>query len=120
MPGSVIRLLADQNFNERIVRGLVRLQPTVDVLHVRNIGFSAASDPVILERAAADGRILLTHDRQTVPAFAYGRVSAGASMAGFFLVSKMLPIGQAIEEILLAIQCMSPEECKDLVKYFPM
>ena len=116
----MIRLLADQNFNERIVRGLVRLQPALDVLHVRDIGLSAAADPVILERAAADGRVLLTHDRQTVPAFAYGRVSAGEPMPGVFLVSKMLPIGQAIEEILLAIQCMSPEECKDLVKYFPM
>jgi hypothetical protein len=81
---------------------------------------TSAADPEILERAAADGRVFLTHDRQTVPAFAYGRVSAGEPMPGVFLVSKMLPIGQAIEEILLAIQCMSPEECKDLVKYFPM
>ena len=41
-------------------------------------------------------------------------------MPGVFLVSKVLPIGQAIAEILLAVQCLSPEECKDIVKYFPM
>jgi hypothetical protein len=115
-----IRLFADQNFNERILKGLARLQPAIDVLHVRDIGLQASADSVILERAASDGRILLTHDRQTLPGFAYARVAAGAPMPGVFLVSKALPIGQAIDEILLAVQCLSPEECKDIVKYFPM
>ena len=113
----VIRLFADQNFNERILKGLAHLPPAIDVLHVRNIGFQAAADSVILERAAADGRIVLTHDRQTLPGLAYARVAARAPMPGVFLVSKVLPIGQAIAEILLAVQCLSPEECKDIVKY---
>jgi hypothetical protein len=116
----VIRLLADQNFNGRILKGLVRSEPTIDIVHVRDIGLSAETDFGILERAAVDGRVLLTHDRQTVPGFAYARVSAGELMPGVFLISKMLPIGQAIDEILLAVQCMSPEECRDIVKYFPM
>lgn len=116
----MIPLLADQNFNGRILNGLARRQPAIDVLHVREIGLQAAADTVILERAAREGRVLLTHDRQTIPAFAYARVSAGEPMPGVFLVSKALPIGQAIDEILLAVHCLSPEECKDIVKYFPM
>jgi len=116
----VIRLLADQNFNGRILNGLARRQPAIDVLHVRDIDLSAAADPLILERAASEGRILLTHDRQTVPAFAYARVSAGEPMPGVFLVRKALPIGQATDEILLAVYCLSPDECRDIVKYFPM
>ena len=59
------------------------------------IGLSAAADPAILERAAFEGRVLLTHDRQTIPGFAYARVDAGEPMPGVFLVSKKLPIGQA-------------------------
>jgi predicted nuclease of predicted toxin-antitoxin system len=116
----VIRLLADQNFNGRILEGLARRQLAIDVLHVRDIGLSAAEDPVILERAASEGRVLLTHDGQTLPGFAYVRVSAGEPMSGVFLVSKALPIGQAIDEFLLAVTCMSPEECNEIVKYFPM
>jgi len=54
----VIPLLVDQNFNERIVRGLRRREPALDLLHVHEIGLSAAADPVILERAAVEGRIL--------------------------------------------------------------
>jgi predicted nuclease of predicted toxin-antitoxin system len=116
----VIRLLADQNFNGRILNGLARRQPAIDALHIRDIGLSAAADSVILERTASEGRILLTHDRQTVPGFAYARVSAGEPMPGVFLVSKALPIGQAIDEILLAVHCLSPDACRDIVKYFPM
>jgi len=89
----VIPLLVDQNFNERIVRGLVRSEPAIDLLRVRAIGLSAAADPVILERAALEGRVLSTHDRQTIPGFAYARVAAGEPMRGVFLISKKLPIG---------------------------
>ena len=116
----MIRLLADQNFNERILKGLVRSQPAIDVVHVRDVGLSAAADPEILERAAADGVVLLTHDRQTIPGFAYARIAAGEAMPGVFLVAETLPIGEAIDEILLAVECMSLDECKDIVKYFPM
>jgi predicted nuclease of predicted toxin-antitoxin system len=116
----VIRLLLDQNFNKRILHGLARRQPSIDLLHVRDIGMSAAADSVILEQAALEGRILLTHDRQTLPRFAYARVSAGEPMPGVFLVSKALSIGQAIDEIPLAIHCLAPAECKDIVRYFPM
>lgn len=41
-------------------------------------------------------------------------------MPGVFLVSNRMPKGQAIEELLLALDCLSAEECKDQVKYFPL
>lgn len=116
----MIRPLVDQNFNARILRGLVQRDPAIDLLHVRDIGLSDASDPVILEQAGLENRVLLTHDRQTIPAFAYARVALGEPMPGVFLVSKKLPIGQAIDAILLAVYCLAPDECKDRVKFFPM
>lgn len=116
----MIRLLVDQNFNARIFQGLVRRDPTIDLLHVRDIGLSAAADPVVLERAASEDRVLLTHDRQIIPSFAYGRVAAQQPMPGVFVVGKKLPIGQAIDELLLAVYCLSLDECKDTVRYFPL
>src|SRR5256885_40771 len=80
----------------------------------------SAPDPRILEWAAMQDRVLLTHDRRTIPPFAYARVAAGQRMPGVFLVSNVMPIGQAIDEILLAVHCLSPNECQDIVKYFPM
>ena len=37
-----------------------------------------------------------------------------------FLVSNDMPIGQAIDELLIAVHCLSADECKNLVRYFPM
>ena len=116
----MIRLLVDHNFNGHIINGLRRREPALDLLHVRDIGLAAAPDPEILEWAAGQDRVLLTHDRRTIPAFAYARSSAGQPMPGVFLVSDDMPTGQAIEEILLAALCLSVDECKDIVRYFPL
>jgi predicted nuclease of predicted toxin-antitoxin system len=116
----VIRLLVDQNFNGHIQDGLTRREPTLELVHVRDVGLATAPDPVILDWAAAQDRVLLTHDRRTIPAFAYERVTAGQHMPGVFLVSDDMATGQAIDELLLAIQCLSADECKDIVKYFPL
>lgn len=116
----MISLLVDQNFNEHILDGLTRRMPDLDAVLVRNVGLAAKVDPVILEWAATHGRVLLTHDRSTIPPFAYARVAAGQTMPGVFLVSDDMPIGQAIEELFVAIQCLRPEECKDRVQYFPL
>jgi predicted nuclease of predicted toxin-antitoxin system len=116
----VIALLVDENFNADILNGLRRRDPGLDIVHVNEVGLAATPDPTILDWAAAQNRVLLTHDRRTIPPFAYSRVAAGQPMPGVFLVDGDLAIGRAIEELLLAVHCLSAEECKDIVKYFPM
>jgi hypothetical protein len=73
----VIRLVADQNFNEHILNGLSRRVQALDIVRVRDVGLTGAEDRAILEWAAREGRVLLTHDRRTIPGFAYERVRAG-------------------------------------------
>lgn len=116
----MIELLIDHNFNEQIVDGLTRRDSTIEFTHLRDIGLAAATDPTILEWAAAHGLVLLTHDRKTLPPFAYARVAAGLPMPGVFLVSDHMPIGQAIDELRIAIDCLSAEECKNQVYHFPL
>jgi predicted nuclease of predicted toxin-antitoxin system len=90
------------------------------MVRVQDVGLTSTSDLAILAWAAANRRILLTHDRDTVPNFVYDRVRAGQPMPGVFLVNDRMPKGQAVDEILLAVQCLSSEECEDLVTYFPL
>jgi predicted nuclease of predicted toxin-antitoxin system len=116
----VLKLVSDENFNGDILRGLFRRRPDLDVVRVQDVGLSSTPDSDILEWAAGEGRILLTHDRDTMPFFAHGRVSAGQPMPGVFLVSDVMPVGQAIDEILLAVDCLTPDECKDFVRFFPL
>jgi hypothetical protein len=116
----VLKLVSDENFNADILRGLYRRRPDLDVLRVQDIGLTAAQDAEILAWAAHEGRILLTHDADTMPYFAYARTKAGQTMAGVFLVSDQMPIGRAIDEILLAVECLTPEECGSFVRFFPL
>jgi hypothetical protein len=41
-------------------------------------------------------------------------------MPGVFVVNDSMSVGQAVEEILLAVECLAPDEAKDLVRYFPL
>ena len=90
----MLRLLADENLDGILVRGLLRLLPALDLVRVQDVGLSNTEDPVILDRAAAEGRILLTHDRQTIPGFAFDRVRLGQTMPGVFVVDDRMPIGR--------------------------
>lgn len=116
----MIRLASDEDFHEDIVRGLSRRAPVLEIVTVRSAGLRGADDPAILAWAASQGRVLLTHDRQTMSRFAYDRVERGQAMPEVFIVDNQMPIGQAIEEILLAAECGTEDEWKNLVTFFPL
>jgi hypothetical protein len=96
----VLAFLTDENFKGDIVRGLRQQRPDLDLVRVQDIGLSGAGDQVILERAAQQARLLLTHDVKTVTKYAYERVGAALPMPGVVEVARWLPIGRAVEEIL--------------------
>lgn len=63
----MLRFLADENFRGHIYRALIRDKPDLDVVRVQDVGLSGADDPAILECAAEQERIVLTHDRDIHP-----------------------------------------------------
>jgi len=116
----MLRLAADENFNNNIVRGLLRRQPGLDIVRLQDVGLSGADDPTVLAWAAQEGRVLLTHDVSTITMYAYERVRAGRPMPGVFEVSRDVPIGRAIEDILLLAECSLDEEWEGQVHYLPL
>jgi hypothetical protein len=91
----VLSILFDENVNRRIIRGLESRLPDLDSVTAQQIGLGGRPDSEILEWAAANRRILVTHDLRTMPRHAGERVRAGQEMPGVFGVPKRLPIGQA-------------------------
>jgi len=75
-------LIADENFNNTIVRGLLRVKPDLDIVRVQDVGLFSVDDPTVLEWAANEDRVLLTHDVATITKYAYERVNAGSYMPG--------------------------------------
>lgn len=64
-------LLFDENFNQRIVRGLARRLPNLDYAIAQESGLGGGSDPNVLSWAAEQKRVLVTYDLKTIPRFAY-------------------------------------------------
>jgi Domain of unknown function (DUF5615) len=117
----MIRLAVDEDFNNRILRGVRRRHPHLDVLRVQDnlTREERDDDRTVLEWAAAEQRVLLTHDVTTMRPFAETRVATGLSMPGVFEVSQYLPIGQAIEEILLLAECSLEGEWEGQINFLP-
>jgi hypothetical protein len=63
---------------------------------------------------------LLTHDKATMPDFAYARVAAGEPMPGVFVLNDRMPVREAIDELLLLAECSEPAEWDGLVLYLPL
>jgi len=76
----MLRFAADENFNNNIIRGLLRRQPELDIIRVQDVGLRGADDPTVLGWAAQEGRVLLTHDVATITQYAYERMEAGLFM----------------------------------------
>jgi hypothetical protein len=116
----MLRLATDEDFNIRILRGLLHRSPHLDIVRVQDAGLTLNDDPHVLEWAAREGRILLTHDVTTMRKYAYGRIEAGLPMPGVFELSQDVPIGQAIEEILILAECSVEGEWEDQVRFLPL
>lgn len=115
-----MRLLFDENFNQRIVRGLKRELPNLEFEIAQNCGLKGKSDPEVLEWASANEVVLVTHDLKTVPKFAYQRLAENKKLSGVVAVPDDFPIGQAIDELAITVQCSSPEELENRVLHFPL
>jgi predicted nuclease of predicted toxin-antitoxin system len=116
----MIRFVADENFNNHVVRGLRLGNSKIDIVRIQDIGLSSADDSIILEWAAKEKRVLLTHDVETIPEFAYERVRAGLKIPAIFIVAQDIPIGHVIEDLLLVAECSEENEWEGQIHYFPL
>ncbi|MGB7417080.1 MAG: hypothetical protein WA902_22995 [Thermosynechococcaceae cyanobacterium] len=52
--------------------------------------------------------------------FAYERIQAGLAMPGLFEVNRRVPVGLAIEEIMLIAECSLKGEWEGQVRFLPL
>lgn len=116
----MLPMLADENFNNDIVRGVRRRSPNVDIVRIQDVQLSGGDDALVLEWAADNERVLLTHDVSTITRFAYDRVREGKRMPGVFEVGRKVPLAVAIDEILLLAECSELGEWEGQVRYLPL
>jgi hypothetical protein len=116
----MLRLVTDEDFNNRILRGLLRRRPDLDILRVQDAGLVGRGDAEVLEWAARERRVLLTHDVTTMKQAVAERRAASLPMPGVFEVGQQLPIAQAIEDILLLAECSLESEWEGQIIFLPL
>jgi len=116
----VLRWLADENFNNDILRALFRANRDIDIVRAQDVGLAGATDESVLAWTADQDRVLLTHDVSTVTAHAYRRVMKGDRMPGVLEISRRVPIREAVEDILLLAECSNAGELEGQIRYLPL
>ena len=112
------RFQADENLNAKIIAGLLRREPSLDFQTAKAANLLGLEDLEVLAVAARDGRILVSHDRETLPAH-FSRFIGESPSAGVLIVSQSLQIREAIELILLIWSASQAEEWSNRIGYLP-
>jgi hypothetical protein len=115
-----VRFLADEDVGAEIIRGLPLREPAIDILDVKTAGLRGTADAALLELAAQLGRIVITHDRQTMTRHFRERVAAGKPAPGLFiLLQQQRAIGEIIEGLLLVWTASQMDEWRNQIVYLP-
>jgi predicted nuclease of predicted toxin-antitoxin system len=111
----MLRLASDADVHGDIIRGLRRRASNIDLVRVQDALPEGATDREVLAWAAAENRVLVTNDRNTMVDFAYRRVAAGESVPGVIVTTNEQSVGSAIDDIELVASLMPEEEIRDRV-----
>lgn len=113
------RFLADENIDPDLVLGLRRRVDDIDIVRVQDVELRTLGDPEILEWAANEDRILVSHDFKTIPRFAGERLTAGLLMPGVILLRSALPLATTIDELALVAGATTADDWENQIAYLP-
>ena len=114
-----VRYQADADLNQAIVTGLLRRESTIDFQTAFAAGLEGVKDLEVLAIAAEQRRVLVSHDRRTMPSEFAEFITTNHS-AGVIIVSRKIPMEVVIEELLLIWAVSSAEEWIDRIVKLPL
>lgn len=114
-----IRFQADQDLNQDLVKGVQRKDLTLDFRTAVDAKLRGLPDADVLETAAKDNRILVTHDFQTMPA-AFARFVERKPSPGVLIVPQAMPIGVAVEALFMIWAASEAEEWSNRICRLPL
>ena len=115
----MIHFQADADLDHDIVLAVRRRERAVDFASAADGGIVGLGDPEVLEIAAQQDRILVTHDRRTMPDHFRHRLESGKESPGVFIVSQFEPIGSVVEVLMLVWSTSEPAEWRNQICHLP-
>ena len=115
----IIKFQADNDLKRAIVNGVKRRQPAIDFQTAEEAQLDGLSDEEVLRLAADEGRILVSHDHRTMPVHLANFIASQES-AGVILIEQVLPLREAIDELLLIWEASTAEEWINRLEFIPL
>lgn len=116
----MVAFLTDEDVRGAIIDGLRLHHPQVDVVRVVDVGLAGLDDELILDWAAAQGRVLVTQDISTMTDAADVRVAAGAAMSGLILAPDYVPVARVISDLAFVDDVSNAAEFENLTLWLPL
>lgn len=115
---TTVRFQADADLRQAIVTGTIRRQPNLDFQSAHTAELEGKKDSEVLAIAAQDGRVVVTHDRKTMPA-EFGEFIMSKTSSGVLIFSQNLSVSDAIEALILVWEASTAEEWVNHIMSIP-
>ena len=113
-----VRFQADADLNQKILTAVLRLEPTVDFRTSHAANLIGVPDIGVLEAAAAQGRVLVSHDKATMPD-AFARFVLTRESPGVLIVRRGFKLSDLAEDLVLIWSASESEEWVNRIIYIP-
>lgn len=114
-----VRFQADADLNQILLKATLRREPSIDFRTAHAARLVALSDEQVLAIAAAEGRILVTHDRKTMPKH-FAEFIASKPSAGVIVVPQKLVVNAAAEDLVVIWGASESEEWINRIQCLPL
>ena len=114
-----IRFQADNDLKFAIVKAVRRLEPSIDFASAQEARLDGLGDPELLDRAAVECRVLVSHDRRTMLNHFRNHLATGKSSPGLLVVAQGTAIGVAAEAIVTMWAVSKPGELTNQAYHLP-
>jgi len=120
-----LRYLLDENARGVLWHAIVRHNASsaepLDVVCVGDLDELplASPDPDILRWAEREGRVLVSFDQRTMPAYLIDLLQAGGHLQGMFVIRRRSRIRDVVAWLALAARSGDDDQWRDQVLYIP-
>jgi len=114
-----VRFQADADLNQIIVKATLRREPIIDFQTAQAAKLFGLEDEDVLAIAAEEGRLLVTHDRKTIPHY-FAEFIKYQVNPGVLIVPQKLPVARVVEELILIWTVTEAEEWINKIRSLPL
>ena len=119
---SAVRYLLDENVNPILRAQLIRQAPDLVVWIIGDPGAPKRGtlDPDILFWCEANGFMLVTSNRRSMPVHLQDHLATGHHIPGILVLPPSMTMGAVLQQLLLIWGASEAEEYQDLLLYLPL